>query len=90
MNPKQNISLNHKTLPLPGNYVKSRIIGSGVKLKVLAAEAGIKPSTLTHYLVGDTMNHAGQRNIFQAFRRLTGLRIRFADFWGQLASKRSA
>ena len=76
--------------PHPGSYVKSRIVGAGIKLGALATEARISPSTLTHYLCGETRKRDGQSKVAQAFRRLTGIRIKFSDFWGLLASRRSA
>ena len=81
---------NRKTLPLPGHYVKSRIVGAGIKLGDLAAAAGMTSGNLSQYLAGRLTGRAGQKKIFLAFRRLTGIRIRIADFWGPLLSERIA
>ena len=77
-------------LPRPGDLVKSRIVGAGVKLGHLAAEAKISQPTLSKYISGGVSVPETQMVIWQAFCRMTRSEMTLADFWGALLSPRIA
>jgi len=77
-----------KILPTPGQLVKAKIIGAGLSLSALARGAGIAPSTLSMYLSGDRADSGTQRNIWFAFRALTGIEIGLPAFWGPLLTRK--
>lgn len=71
--------------------VKALIIGEGVALGDLAAEAGVHPSTLSLYLQGRLRNPTRQMQIWEAFRKLApNNRVSMVNFWGPYLSKRIA
>ena len=75
-------------LPTPGSLVKGRIIGAGIPLNKLAAEAKIKKNTLSNYISGRLRRPGTQFDIWFAFRRLTGSEITMDAFWGTLLTRR--
>jgi len=76
--------------PTAGNAVKARIIAAGLTCTALAAEAGIKKNTLSHYIGGVSADPETQMDIWIAFRRLTGSAIGMDEFWGPLYRRRRA
>ena len=68
----------------PGQSVKARISGAGIRLGYLAKAADMAQSTLTGYLNGQRRGIHGQLAIADAFRRLTRQRLDAAEFWGDL------
>ena len=68
----------------PGQSVKARIIGAGLRMGTLAEAADMAQSTLTGYLTGSRRGIDGQLAIADAFRRLTRQRLDAAEFWGDL------
>ncbi len=71
-------------------FVKGRIVSSGIKLGNLAVAAGMSNGNLSKYISGGLTYYPGQEKIFLAYRKLTGIRVSFADFWGPLASSPKA
>jgi lambda repressor-like predicted transcriptional regulator len=70
-----------KTLAHPGDFVKARIVASGIRLGDLAREAGRSNSTITAHIQGASRNISTMHLIHDAFQRLAGSRISFDDFW---------
>jgi len=73
-----------RTLHQNSSPVKAQIVGAGVSLGQLAEAAGISPSYLTQFLSGKRRSAKRQRDIFIAFRALSGLDIYIDEFWGSL------
>ena len=68
----------------PGQSVKARIAGAGIRQGVLAAAAGMAQSTFCGYLSGRRRNLIAQLAIADAFRKLTRQRLDASQFWGDL------
>jgi len=64
--------------------VKGQIVHAGVRLGDLAEAAGISQSYLSLCLSGQRKSPKRQRDIFIAFRALSGLDIYIDEFWGKL------
>ena len=71
-----------------GRLVKAKVIAAGISMGDLAAEAGTSNPTVSNYVGGRYRGAAMQRRIWRAYRRLSGRRVRFPDFWGDLAARR--
>lgn len=71
--------------------VKALIVGEGVALRDLAAEAGISGGSLSLYLQGRRSNPTTQMSIWRAFRKLAPNNpVSMVNFWGPYLSKRIA
>ena len=68
----------------PGQSVKARVVGAGIRLGLLASAADMAQSTLTGYMNGSRRGIDGQLAIADAFRRLTRQRLDATEFWGDL------
>ena len=73
-----------RILPRPGDGVKQQITGAGVPLGRLARAAGISQSYLSQMIHGQRGSYNVRLVIWGAFRRLTGRRVTFPEFWGPL------
>lgn len=67
-----------------GNSVKARIVGSGLTLRKLAAEARISQPACSLTVRGLRRDYRTQTLIWAAFRRLTGHDVSLEEFWGRL------
>ena len=73
-------------IPRPGDLVKARIVRAGIRLSVLAEEAGYTRGTMSDLLSGRNRSARGQRRVLEAFRAMTGTRVRADRFWGDLTN----
>lgn len=71
-------------LCLPGQSVKARIAGAGLRLGRLAKVAGMPQSSLHGYISGKRRGIGYQLAIADAFRKITGQRLDASTFWGDL------
>jgi len=79
-----------KILPRPGDSVKARIIGAGVRFSVLAKASRLSRPALSNYIAGRRKNRHGQFEIAMAFSSLIGEPVTMEGFWGELLNKEVA
>jgi hypothetical protein len=75
--------ISSKSLPIKRNSVKAQIVAAGVKLSDLARASNCSPAAITRYLNGTLKCTRTRREIWIAFRGLSGSRVSFERFWDQ-------
>lgn len=74
----------------PGDSVKARIIGAGLRCGDVATKAGLSNTTLSDYFAGRIRNIHGQISILMAFCSLSGQSLTVRQFWGALTAPEAA
>jgi len=66
------------------------VVAAGIPFGVLAKAAGLSAPSLSQYLAGTIRNERRRRDIYIAFRSLSGSTVSFEEFWGDMLSERIA
>jgi transcriptional regulator with XRE-family HTH domain len=76
----------HNTVRQSAAAVKGRIVSHGIRMTDLARAAGIAAPTLSAYLAGRRRDPRRRRDIYIAFRCLSGSNMSESEFWASANS----